>query len=102
MPPRKTPRPNAKKAAKRPATKRASPKGASRKAPTRTDQAKKVADLFDQLQKAGANVANLHERPDADVKELMERSKLSTEALRQIGKREGVDFTAWVAWNLRF
>lgn len=69
--------------------------------PTVSSKRKKALALLSQLQKAGARIVNVAGKEPQSLDELRAASALSKAALKAI-ETEGIDFTAWGAWTLRF
>lgn len=65
-----------------------------------SEQSQRIASLLGELEAAGASVIEVKGEPEARA-EMVRNSKL-TDATLQGFYKSGIDFTAWVAWTLRF
>jgi hypothetical protein len=70
---------------------------------TESDDEKKIADLLMQLKKAGATITDAETTDERKTSEELRRgSQLSDETINAIATKARPDFSAWVAWTLRF
>lgn len=65
------------------------------------EQSERITELLGQLEAAGASIIEMKgDPPDREM--FAKGNRLTDATLQGIWKAADIDFTAWVAWTLRF